>query len=350
MSNTKKTSATVAAPKIPKKRLQMEDIARLAGVAKSTVSRALAGSELVNPETRDRIIELARSLNYSVNVGAQNLRLQQNKTVAVVVPYDPGTRQHLSDPFFLSLIGSIADALTEKGYDMLLSRVNADHLDFASHAVESGRAMGVILIGQWHHHDQLNGMFVRGIPFVVWGAQLQNQLYCTVGSDNVQGGYMATKHLIARGSRQIAFVGDPELPEIQQRYEGYLLAHKEAGLSPEASLLAPSPFVTSSIQSDVKELLNTCPAMDGLFAASDLAAMAAIGVLLHHGKSVPDDIPVVGYDDIQNAAFFHPSLTTIRQPIEAAGIALIENLLKVANGERPDSQQLITELITRESA
>lgn len=143
------------------RRLQMADIARLAGVSTSTVSRALSQSPLVNQETRDRILDLARSLNYTVNIGAQNLRLQQNRTVAVVIPIEQATRQQLSDPFFLSMLGSLADALSEQGFDTLVSRVDAAQVDAAAAPFDGGRAIGVILIGQGRHHDQLNRMAAR---------------------------------------------------------------------------------------------------------------------------------------------------------------------------------------------
>jgi DNA-binding LacI/PurR family transcriptional regulator len=332
------------------RKLQMDDVARLAGVSVSTVSRALSQSSLVNDETRTRIVELARSLNYSINVGASNLRMQRSQTVAVVVPYDAKTRQHISDPFFVSILGSLADALTDRGYDMLLSRVDADRLDLAAQLEGSGRAIGVILIGQWHHHDQLNELAARRVPIVVWGARLTQQIYCTVGGDNIAGGTLATEHLISTGRRHIAFFGDPELPEVGHRYEGYQRALKQHAIAFDSRLVRPAAFSEGSARRAVEELIAEKVHFDAIFASSDLLAMRAVRSLREHGLLVPRDVAVVGYDDVELAQYFHPSLTTIRQPIIKAGEALVDALLAIVAGRHPAPPMLPTELIVRESS
>jgi DNA-binding LacI/PurR family transcriptional regulator len=333
-----------------KRRVQMMDIARLAGVSTSTVSRALNGSELIKPETRQRIAELARSLNYSINISAKNLRQGHNRTIGVVIPYDRKTRQHVSDPFFLGMIGSLADALTEHGYDMLLSRVDSEHLDDLAELYDTGRASGIVVIGQWGHHDQLNALAVRHVPFVVWGAQLPRQLYCSVGTDNLSGGNMATEHLIQIGRRRIAFMGDITLPEAEQRYEGYLAAHRKHGLTPDPALLINAPFTATEAQHAMRTFIAKRVPFDGLFAASDLIAMNAMGVLFAKGMDVPRDVSVVGYDDIEAAAHCHPPLTTVRQPIELAGLAMVDCLLKMPDGTTPDSRILAATLQVRGSS
>jgi DNA-binding LacI/PurR family transcriptional regulator len=331
------------------RRLQMADIARLAGVSTSTVSRALAGSKLISEETRTRVLELARSLKYNINIGAQNLRLKQNRTVGVVVPYDPATRQHLSDPFFLAMLGSLADALTEQGFDMLVSRVDAGALDAAAAPFDTGRVIGIVLIGQWRHHDQLNQLAARHVPIVVWGAQLPQQLYCTVGSDNLAGGALAGAHLLAQGRRRIAFFGDVNLPEIDHRYQGLCQALATAGIAPEPALLVPAAFVPDGGRLAVEELLRRDVGFDAVFAGSDLLAMGAINALRQHGLDVPGRVAVVGYDDIELASYFHPPLSTVRQPMREAGRALVGALLALADGQPAASVQLPTELIVRSS-
>ena len=162
----------------------------------------------------------------------------------------------MSDPFFLSLIGSLAGALNERGHDMLLTRVDANRLDPAAQVFHTGRALGIVLVGQWHHHDQLNEMARRGVPFVVWGAQLPQQLYATVGGDNRLGGRLATEHLLALGAQRVLFVGDPELPEIGQRMQGWRDAHVQAGRTINEHLARPVPFVSEDIQREVALLVR----------------------------------------------------------------------------------------------
>jgi DNA-binding LacI/PurR family transcriptional regulator len=334
MPKSKATSEPADRSASEQRRLQMVDIARLAGVSVSTVSRALNGSELVNAETRERVAELARSLNYSINFGARNLRLQENKTVAVVVPYDAKSRQHISDPFFLSIVGSIADALTDRGYDMLLSRVDAERLDLASHWFDSGKAIGVVLIGQWRHHDQLNEMAARKLPLVVWGGEMPQQLYCSVGGDNVLGGTLATRHLLQLGRRRIAFVGDANLPEVWLRRQGYAQALREAGLQVDPAL----------------EICAAQRGFDGVVCCSDVLALLTIQGLRAAGRSVPDDVAVIGYDDMPLAAYCDPPLTTVHQPVAEAGAELVQALLGQLRGERAGPRTLPVYLTLRESA
>lgn len=350
MNKKSVTSVTPPVSASEQKRLQMADIARLAGVSTSTVSRALNKSPLINEETRTRIEQLAKSLNYSINVGAQNLRLGQNRTVAVVVPFDSASRQHLSDPFFLSILGSIADALTDKGYDMLLTRVSADALDAAAQIFDTGRAIGVILIGQWRHHDQLNQMAARRVPIVVWGAQIPQQMYVTVGSDNVAGGFLATEHLLQNGRKRIAFFGDTQLPEVADRFKGYQQALAKHAVAVDENLIVPAVFTEQGGRAALAQLLASGVIFDALFACSDLLAMTAINGLRQQGLTVPDQVAVVGYDDIELARYFHPPLTTIRQPLGAAGEALVSSVLALAEAQTVSPLLLQTELVVRQSS
>ncbi len=332
-----------------RRRLQMADIARMAGVSVSTVSRALNGSPLINEQTRHRIAELARSCNYTINIGAKNLRLQQNKTIAVVIPYDATSRQHVSDPFFLSMLGSLADAVTDRGYALLLSRVSAETLDAAANLVDSGQAVGVLLIGQWRHHDQLNQMAAHRTPIVVWGAQLPEQLYCTVGGDNVLGGRLAAEHLLRLGRKRLLFLGDTQLPEVAQRYEGFRRALRAAGVPHARDLMLEVPFDVDVARAALTQLMARGTKVDAVFGCSDLLAITAMQVLREHDFRVPDDVAVVGYDNVPMASYCEPPLTTIHQPVREAGVAMVDALLTLLEGHEAAPRVLPTSVVPRQS-
>jgi DNA-binding LacI/PurR family transcriptional regulator len=346
---SKKSAPPAAVAVTDNRRLQMADLARLAGVSVATVSRALNGSTEVSEGTRQRIGDLARSLNYTVNVAAKNLRTRQNRTVAVVIPYDAQSRQHVSEPFFLTMMGSLADALTSRGYDMLLSRVDADNLEAAAQLVDSGTAIGVIMIGQWRHHDQLNRLAARGLPMVVWGAHLAQQMYCSVGGDNFDGGALATRHLIEQGRSRIAFVGDPQLPEVGLRYRGYLDALAAHDLKADPALMLNVPFDANRASSAVMALCAQGHRFDGLFACSDVLAVSSIHALRSSGMRVPDAVAVVGYDDVEWACHADPPLTTVRQPFAIAGTEIVDALLETITGRQVAPRTLRVELVVRGS-
>lgn len=333
-----------------KQRLQMADIARLAGVSASTVSRALSGSTLVNEATRTRVQEVARQFNYTVNRLAMELRSGTNNTIAVVVPYETGNRQTFADPFFHAMIGCLADALTERGFEMLLMRLEADRVENVAAVIDAGRAAGVILIGQWRQHDKLNAMGDRKLPFVVWGAHMPSQRYGTIGGDNVAGGRLAAQHLLDLGRQRIAFLGDRGLPEVAQRYKGFTAALRAAGLRQSAALTLSVPFLPAQGRAAIAGLLDGGEAFDAVFACSDLLAMAALGVLRERGIATPEDVAVIGYDDVEMAAHFSPPLSTIRQPIGPGAEAMVDALVQLLGGaEQVDMPMLDTELVVRAS-
>ena len=349
MSRTGPRIPQTPAPKAASsRRYQMVDLARLAGVSVSTVSRALSDHPLIKPETRLRIHELARSLNYQVNSGAANLRKQDNNTVGVIFLGD--SLQQISDPFILSLFGHIADELHAKGMQLLLLRVDPKHPQSLAHAYERGLVSGLLIVGQAFLHEELNRLHTRNIPMVVWGAITPGNLYCTVGSDNERGGYLATQHLLQEGCRNIVFVGDTRHPEIDLRHRGFIRALSEAGLEEDPSLHIPVLFGDQLLRSTVKSWVDQGHPIDGVFASSDVAALTIVSALNDAGRKVPDEVKVVGFDDIALASFMHPSLTSVKQPTLEAAKAMVDRLLQLMSGHTVSSQMLETELIFRESS
>ena len=160
---------------------------------------------------------------------------------------------------------------------------------------------------------------------------------------------MATEHLLGLGRRRVVFMGDTDMPEAAKRHEGYVQAHKKLGVPLDPKLYIKSPFTAEEAQSAMHSFLQSGVAFDAIFAASDLIAINAMGVMAGRGISIPEQVSVVGYDDIDMAAHSFPPLTTVRQPIDVAGAALMETLQEVLDGKNPESRLLPTSLIVRGS-
>jgi DNA-binding LacI/PurR family transcriptional regulator len=255
----------------------------------------------------------------------------------------------VSDPFFLDIIGSVADELQRSGYDLLLSSSGTHPDQWYDDFIASSRADGLIVVGQAYHGDALLELAKSSAPVVVWGAPSDDLPYCTVGTDNYAGGLTAASHLLSHGRRRIAFLGDRALPEVTLRFAGYRAALEAAGVTVDDALLVTSSFTREGAQAAATALVNAGVAFDAIFAASDLIAMTAIRILQANGRDVPGDVAVVGFDDIRMAADYNPPLTTVSQDIAGGGKLLVSKLIRLMQGEDAESKALTPTLVVRGS-
>lgn len=326
------------------------ELAKLAGVSASTVSRALDDSPLIAKKTRDRIQSIAREHDFRPNVMARNLRIQRTGAIGVVIPLGHETGQHISDPFFMTMLGLLADALTERGHDLMLSRVIPSDDEWLDKIVDSGRVDGLIIIGQSDQSEAIDRVAGRYRKMVVWGGYTQGQVHCSVGTDNVRGGYIATRHLIDRGCERITFIGDHRILEMSQRFEGYQAAMREAGLEDNMSDLT-AHLVAETAHPEITRFLGaTALPPQGIFAATDVIAMSALRALSDYGLAVPSDVKVVGYDGLTISEHTVPRLTTIKQDLAVGAGHLIDLLFRRMAGEDTDSIVFEPELLQRMSS
>lgn len=332
------------------KNLTMADIAKLAGVSEATVSRALKDSPLINKETRAKVQRVARENNYEINAAARNFRLKKTHTLAVVLLVDKEWGHEVSDAFLMVLLGSIADEASHHGYDLLLATNPAGINNLNTYYIENKRADGLIIIGQGRHDERLDLLSSSGAPFIVWGAEVPEHDYLTVGSDNQTGAIEATNHLLKSGKKRIAFLGDSRHPEVEHRCTGYRKALENAGIKIDENLIIASDFSRSDgYEKTDKILLGENRDFDAIFAASDNIALGAMKRLTEEGVSVPKDIAVIGFDDSPLAGFSTPGLTTIHQDIREGGKRLVQNLLALMDGKTVQHAALPTQIVVRQS-
>ncbi|GLX01459.1 LacI family DNA-binding transcriptional regulator [Microtetraspora sp. NBRC 16547] len=330
------------------KRPTLEAVAARAGVSRATVSRVVNGQATVTPQIREAVLRAVDELGYVPNSAARSLVTQRTDSIALVVS-EPPTRVFSEDPMFSTVIRSASLELEAADRQVVLMLAGSPK----SHArieryISGGHVDGVMLISM-HGADPLPAAISRmSVPIVSYGRPAVPVPLPYVDNDNVGGAEKAVQHLLDKGRRRIATIAGPQdMIGGQDRLAGYRNMLRE---SDRRSIVAVGDFTRESGAVAMRQLLRDDPDLDAVFVANDLMAVGALQSLRQAGRRVPDDVAVVGFDDIEAAKFTEPPLTTIRHPFTEQAAAMVKLLLGLFEGGPADPVILPTELVVRESA
>ncbi len=328
------------------------DIADICNCSKSTVSRALNDSPSISEETKERIRTVAKENRFQINLPARRLSLHRSHTIGFVIhAHKSEDASPLTDFFSMEIMAAVSGALLTNHYDLLVTLVNPRDSDWPLAYVQSGRVDGFIMLTTSGKPDEPKTLIKSGAPFIVWGLPLPEHKYSSVISDNFDGSRKATGYLLQEGRQRVAFIGGPEgWYETRERYAGYTAVLQEAGLAVDPSLVTYGNWSSESGSACAKQILEVAPDVDAIFVNSDLMAMGAINMLHQLGKRVPEDVAVVGYDDISLAKLNNPPLTTISQNIPLVGKLLAQNLIQNIETGLISNVTVPAELVIRQSA
>ena len=334
----------------------IKDIAKICGVGVSTVSRAINNHPDINPETKEKIMNTIKEYGYVPNNSARNLKRVDAKAIAVLV-------KGIANPFFANMIKIIEEECKRKRYSMELQHIEADEdeVDVAQKIVKEKRLRGIIFLGGLFSHSE-EKLKKLNVPFVFSTAgsipeNISKNQYSNLGVDDYKESMKMVDYLIGLGHRRIAIiVAEPYEESIGQlRLEGYIDALKKNGIQPDSALVFQtsdeiSHFSMENGYCTAKRLVESGVDFTALYAVSDALAIGAIRALLESGRRVPDDVSVAGYDGIDVSGYISPSLTTIRQPVEAMAKDTVKLLFDIIAGQK-DHQHITyeAELLERES-
>ncbi|MEU2551171.1 LacI family DNA-binding transcriptional regulator [Streptomyces sp. NPDC013313] len=340
------------------RRPTLEEVAARAGVGRGTVSRVINGSPRVSEATRAAVEAAVAELGYVPNTAARALAANRTDAIALVVP-EPETR-FFSEPYFSDMLRGVGAELSDSEMQLLLIFAGSDReRQRLAQYLAAHRVDGVLLVSV-HADDPLPDMLSQlEIPAVISGPRSAAETLTSVDSDNYGGARSAVEHLFSRGRRRIAHItGRLDVYGAQRRVDGYRDALSDAGLPVDEGLIEPGDFTDEGGRRAMTTLLERHPDLDAVFAGSDVMAAGARQVLREAGRSVPGDVALVGYDDSAVARHMDPPLTSVRQPIEEMGRAMIDLLLAEIAGRRPATSRdprrqhavLPTELVERASS
>ncbi|MEU4232907.1 LacI family DNA-binding transcriptional regulator [Nonomuraea sp. NPDC026600] len=326
----------------------LDEVARRAGVSRGTVSRVINNAPHVSRAARQAVERAVKDLGYVPNVAARSLATQRSGAVVLAVSSDD--QALFTNPFFAEVIVGVNAALEETDLELLLILAASERgRDRLARVLQSRRADGVMLLALRENDPLAKVAAEGGVPVVYGGRSLGGSHRWYVDADNRDGARQAAEYLISTGRTRIATITGPlDMHVGVSRYLGFREALALAGLGDQR--VAHGDFTEASGAAAMARLLTEHPDLDAVLIASDEMAVGALGVLKEHGRAVPGEIAVVGFDDVVTARHTHPTLTTVRQPIKALGREMIRMLLALIRGEQPTPLILPTELVIRESA
>lgn len=339
-----------------RQRVTSYEVAEKAGVSQSTVSRALKGHPSVALATRERIAEVAKSLNYQVDVWGSRMRTGAIDTLALVVISRPEDGVSGCNPVHYTLLAATCAAASRQGLETIVSFQNTLDNVRASYELER-KALGMIVIGTSENllaWDCFRAQAQAGAHLVCWGTPYADLPW--VRADNHGGGAMATRHLIAQGAREIVFLGGDAggPPQFAERAAGYAQAMGEAGLRPRIEPLCVAPGVDGATRAErghhaMRRLLAQGAPIDGVFAACDDIALGALAALREAGGDAPA-IRVIGFDGTRQGGLSSPALCSIEPDFARAGELLVERFMALHEEREAPELRVPVRLVVRESS
>lgn len=336
---------------MPRKQARSRDVAKLAGVSRTTVSFVLndVPGVKITEETRQRVLEAARQLNYYPTAAARSLASGKTHRIGLIL--GEGQKRLSADAFLPTFLQGVTASVHQRGYLLVLQMAE----DVPSHEayvrlIREQQVDGLILSGPRLDDPLLTELAEDRFPLILHGRLDECDFPC-VDVDNKAGGYQATTHLIGLGHRRIGFVSNAPLSYsgAQDRFAGYKQALAEHDIDLDDSLVRTAAFLPQTGRKAMAELLRQPQPPTAVFTASDVVAMGTMSAIQTAGLKIPDDVAVVGFDDIFLAAHVEPPLTTIRVPAYGLGWTAAEILISLIEGDEVSSVTLETELVIRDS-
>ena len=331
----------------------MRDVAERAGVSVTTVSHVINQSRPVSDELRERVLLAMQELGYQPNTLARSLRRGETKTIGIIVPDS-------ANPFFAEVARGIEDTSFENGYSVILCNTdnNLDKESLYTNVLVEKQVDGILFVAAGLSAENIQVLQRRGMPLVIIDRQVTGVQVDSVLTDNISGGKLATRHLIEQGYQNIGLITGPiDWWEARERARGWRDALIDAGLDPGESQIVHGDWMAASGEQGLKRLLEQCPNLDAVFVSNDQMALGVLQVACREGIQVPQELVVVGFDGIPEAAYYWPPLTTVYEDLRELGRTAVRELSQIVeaghrgeSGVPPKAISLVPELIVRESS